>query len=476
MNWTLEQRYQRIEDMPEGYFDELNTQRKQDSFYPSFHIAPPYGLLNDPNGLSYFNGEHHIFYQWFPIGPTHGLKHWYHVSTKDFVHFTDHGVALYPDQDYDSHGVYSGGGLVDNEQLLLFFTGNKRDDNWVRDPTQCYAVMSKNGEIEKKGVVVRNSDYTEHFRDPKVWKQGDTYYMVVAAQSQALFGSMILYRSTNLNEWEHLGPIKTRYDEFGFMWECPDFFELDGKAIMLFSPQGVSSENPYDYKNIFSVSYILGDKLNTNTVELENHQDVVAPDYGFDFYAPQTYLDEKGRRILIAWIGLPEIDTPSTKYQWAGMLSIPRELSVRDNKLIQTPLEDLKQLRSETHSVSGNINLASQSFELEFETDQEFTLELKNKEGNSLLFSMTEQEFKLDRSNNSHIYAEEYGLVRLAPRTVKQQTIRLFVDRSVIEIFINNGEHTMTSRFFINNMCQLLLSKNLLAKLYLLSPIEGLQQ
>ncbi|GAL35601.1 sucrose-6-phosphate hydrolase [Vibrio maritimus] len=158
------------------------------------------------------------------------------------------------------------------------------------------------------------------------------------------------------------------------------------------------------------------------------------------------------------------------------MLSIPRELSVRDNKLIQTPLEDLKQLRSETHSVSGNINLASQSFELEFETDQEFTLELKNKEGNSLLFSMTEQEFKLDRSNNSHIYAEEYGLVRLAPRTVKQQTIRLFVDRSVIEIFINNGEHTMTSRFFINNMCQLLLSKNLLAKLYLLSPIEGLQQ
>ncbi|GAL20558.1 sucrose-6-phosphate hydrolase [Vibrio maritimus] len=98
--------------------------------------------------------------------------------------------------------------------------------------------MSKDGEIEKKGVVVKNSDYTEHFRDPKVWKQGDTYYMVVAAQSQALFGSMILYRSTDLSNWEHLGPIKTRYDEFGFMWECPDFFELDGKAIMLFSPQG----------------------------------------------------------------------------------------------------------------------------------------------------------------------------------------------------------------------------------------------
>ena len=474
MNWTLEERYRRIEDMPEGYFEKLAKQREQDNFYPGFHIAPPYGLLNDPNGLSYFNGEHHIFYQWFPIGPTHGLKHWYHVSTKDFINYTDHGVALYPDQDYDSHGVYSGGGLVDNEELLLFFTGNKRDEAWIREPTQCYASMAKNGEIKKHGVIVRNSDYTEHFRDPKVWKEGDTYYMVVAAQTQALHGSMVLYRTKDLSAWEHLGPIKTRYDQFGFMWECPDYFELDGKGIMLFSPQGVSSENPYDYKNIFSVSYILGDSLNKDSVELENHQDIAQPDYGFDFYAPQTYQDEQGRRIMYAWIGLPEIDTPSVAHQWAGLLSIPRELRVIDDKLIQSPLRELQALRQSHSEFSGQTTLPSTMFELEFVAEESFTLTLENDQGEKLTFEMRDEDFKLDRSNNTHTYAHEYGLVRLAPRTEERQNIRIFVDNSVIEIFINNGQHTMTSRFYVEALNSVKLTGGIVAHLYEVGKINGL--
>ncbi|WP_261836523.1 sucrose-6-phosphate hydrolase [Vibrio ishigakensis] len=474
MNWTIEQRYQRIDDMPNGYFKDLIEQRKKDNFYPSFHIAPPCGLLNDPNGLSQFNGEHHIFYQWFPIGPTHGLKHWYHVSTKDFVHYTDHGVALYPDSDYDSHGVYSGGGLVDNQELLLFFTGNKRDKDWVREPTQCYASMNKQGEFTKHGVIVENSDYTEHFRDPKVWKEGDTYYMVVAAQTQELHGSMVLYRTKELSSWEHLGPIKTDYDQLGFMWECPDYFELDGKSIMLFSPQGVESDNPYEYKNIFSVSYILGDSLNKDKPELVNHKAITQPDFGFDFYAPQTYLDEQGRRIMYAWIGLPEIDTPSVDYQWTGLLTIPRELNVIDDMLIQTPLAELKALRKEKLAARGETLLPSSSFELKFEADSNFSLELSNEKGDTLIFEMNETEFKLDRSNNTHIYAEEYGLVRLAPRLDRTQNIQVFVDNSVLEIFINNGKHTMTSRFFIQDMNKLSLSASIDANLYPLDSIVGL--
>ncbi|MFM2622879.1 sucrose-6-phosphate hydrolase [Vibrio owensii] len=474
MNWTLEQRYQRIDDMPTGYFENLTKQREQDKLYPSFHIAPPYGLLNDPNGLSEFNGEHHIFYQWFPIAPTHGLKHWYHVSTKDFINYTDHGVALYPDEDYDSHGVYSGGGLVDGEELLLFFTGNKRDQDWVREPTQCYATMNAQGDIVKKGVVVRNSEYTEHFRDPKVWKEGDTYYMVVAAQTQELHGSMVLYRAKELGDWEHLGPIKTDYDKFGFMWECPDYFELDGKGIMLFSPQGVSSENPYDYKNIFSVSYILGDALNTELVELENHQSIAQPDYGFDFYAPQTYLDEQGRRIMYAWIGLPEIDTPSVKHQWTGLLSLPRELRVEGNYMVQSPLKELEALRvSETH-VSGQVVLTKTTFELEVQTKDSFTIELSNSLGDSLRFSLDSEKFTLDRSNNTETYAEEYGLIRYAPRIDEQQKVRLFVDNSVLEIFINNGKHTMTSRFYIDDMNTLTLSEGIDGSMFNLSSITGL--
>ncbi|CAK2060635.1 sucrose-6-phosphate hydrolase [Vibrio crassostreae] len=473
MNWTLEQRYQRIDDMPAGYFENLIKQREQDKHYPSFHIAPPYGLLNDPNGLSEFNGEHHIFYQWFPIGPTHGLKHWYHVSTKDFVNYTDHGVALYPDQDYDSHGVYSGGGLVEGEDLLLFFTGNKRDQDWVREPTQCYATMNKQGEITKQGVVVRNSDYTEHFRDPKVWKEGDTFYMVVAAQTQELHGSMVLYRAKELGEWEHLGPIHTRYNQFGFMWECPDYFELDGKGIMLFSPQGVNSDNVYDYKNIFSVSYILGDTLNKEKVELDNHQDIAQPDYGFDFYAPQTYLDEKGRRIMFAWIGLPEIDTPSVKHQWTGLLSLPRELRVKEGYLIQKPLKELEALRQSEQEISGLVQLASTTFELNLSCEGNFSLELSNDAGDNMNLILDDDKFTLDRSNNTETYAEEYGLVRYAPRIDKQQNVRMFVDNSVLEIFINNGKQTMTSRFFIEDMSILKLSEGVSATLHYMSAIQA---
>ncbi|HBC3361740.1 TPA: sucrose-6-phosphate hydrolase, partial [Vibrio parahaemolyticus] len=122
-NWTVEQRYRRIEEISQDSIDAMIKLRKQDAGYPSYHIAPKFGLLNDPNGLCFFNGEHHLFYQWTPVGPVHGMKYWYHLSTKDFVHFEDHGIGLHPDQDYDSHGVYSGGALVENDNALLFFTG-----------------------------------------------------------------------------------------------------------------------------------------------------------------------------------------------------------------------------------------------------------------------------------------------------------------------------------------------------------------
>ncbi|GAM64206.1 sucrose-6-phosphate hydrolase [Vibrio ishigakensis] len=258
------------------------------------------------------------------------------------------------------------------------------------------------------------------------------------------------------------------------MWECPDYFELDGKSIMLFSPQGVESDNPYEYKNIFSVSYILGDSLNKDKPELVNHKAITQPDFGFDFYAPQTYLDEQGRRIMYAWIGLPEIDTPSVDYQWTGLLTIPRELNVIDDMLIQTPLAELKALRKEKLAVRGETLLPSSSFELKFEADSNFSLELSNEKGDTLIFEMNETEFKLDRSNNTHIYAEEYGLVRLAPRLDRTQNIQVFVDNSVLEIFINNGKHTMTSRFFIQDMNKLSLSAGIDANLYPLDSIVGL--
>lgn len=474
-SWTIEQRYRRLEDISQSERESMTLSRQQDTSFPCYHIAPSFGLLNDPNGLCYFNGEHHIFYQWTPVGPVHGMKYWYHLSTKDFIHFTDHGIGLHPDEDYDSHGVYSGGALVEGDRVLLFFTGNKRDENWNRVPTQCFATMFLNNEIKKNGIIIENEHYTEHFRDPKVWKKDDIYFMVVGAQTQNEKGSMALYESENLLTWQHKGPIKTKYTDLGYMWECPDFFELDGQAVMLFSPQGVQSSDPYDFKNIYSVAYLVGDRLNLSTIELEGHHDILQPDYGFDFYAPQTYLDGSGRRILIAWVGLPDIDTPSVKYQWAGMLSIPRELTLEDGFLIQKPLTELQSLRKEEVVFSQTHKIENGSFLVQLDIeDKEFELELSNLKGERIVFSATRGEFQLDRSEMSHLYAEKFGTVRKAPRLINNQLLEMYVDNSVIEIFINDGKHTMTSRFFIDNLENISIKGIEYAKLFYMDRIDGL--
>ncbi|MDF4966894.1 sucrose-6-phosphate hydrolase, partial [Vibrio parahaemolyticus] len=185
---------------------------------------------------------------------------------------------------------------------------------------------------------------------------------------------------------------------------------------------------------IYSVAYIVGDQLNLESMTLENHQDILQPDYGFDFYAPQTYLDENGRRILIAWIGLPEIDTPSVTHQWAGMLSLPRELTLKDGFLVQTPLPELKSLRKEEVVFAQSHTLESTSclIQLDLEGDG-FELELSNLKGDNIVFSATEHEFMLDRRHMSHLYAEEFGGIRKAPRLDAKQTIEMYIDNSVIE-------------------------------------------
>ncbi len=473
--WTTAKRYTPIEQIAPSDIKAMIEARKQDAAYPSYHIAPKFGLLNDPNGLCYFNGEHHLFYQWTPVGPLHGLKYWYHLSTKDFVHFKDWGIGLNPDKEYDSHGVYSGGALVEKDHALLFFTGNKRDENWQRTSTQCVAKMSLDGQIEKQGVIIENNHYTEHFRDPKVWKSGEDYFLVVGAQTPEKTGSMALYSSQNLLNWTHRGTIKTRYNKLGYMWECPDFFELDKHAVMLFSPQGVSSDNPYDFKNIYSVAYIIGDKLNLASMVFENHQDIAQPDYGFDFYAPQTYLDESGRRILIAWVGLPDIDTPSVKHQWAGMLSLPRALSIEDGYLVQSPLTELDALLGQPILITHSFELPTTSFKLELELESDgFALRFVNTAGDKLLFSATKTDFQLDRSLMSQRYAEQFGNIRKAPRLTIKQKVLIYIDKSVIEIFINGGKHTMTSRFFIHNLNKLEVEGCKKTTFYSMNSIQGM--
>ena len=149
MAFTTEERYRAYADWASEYIEKIKKNTESSPWRTNFHIETPHGLLNDPNGFSYFNGKWTLFYQYFPFGAAHGLKSWVHVESTDLVHFEETGTVLYPDTPLDSHGAYSGSAMEFGDKLFLFYTGNVRDKNWVRHPYQIGALMDKDGKIEK---------------------------------------------------------------------------------------------------------------------------------------------------------------------------------------------------------------------------------------------------------------------------------------------------------------------------------------
>ena len=222
------------------------------------HLMPPTGWLNDPNGLCYFKGRYHVFFQYAPFDAEGGLKFWGHYSSEDLVSWRYEGVPLYPDSNYDCHGVYSGSAIVEDEKLHLFFTGNIKMDgdyDYINNGRQASTlhVESEDGvHFSAKEVAVdyRNypEDYTQHVRDPKVWKDSADYFMALGGRKKNDQGAVLIYKSEDLKNWDYDKEITTE-EPFGYMWECPDLFEIDGEQALSISPQGLEREE-YRFQNI----------------------------------------------------------------------------------------------------------------------------------------------------------------------------------------------------------------------------------
>ena len=224
--WTREERYRTILEASNEELTELRDIVNSCPYRQKFHIQPTTGLLHDPNGFSYYNNEYHLFYQWFPLGPVHGVKHWYHVSSKDLVNWKDCGVGIIPTEHFESHGAFSGSGIAEDDKLYLFYTGNTRNKEWVRNPYQCLAIMDKDGKITKNNEAIIKDvpkEYTDNFRDPKVFKDNNKYYCLIGAERKENLGTIVYYESDNLKDWTFKGEIKTSFFGNGFMWECPDY-------------------------------------------------------------------------------------------------------------------------------------------------------------------------------------------------------------------------------------------------------------
>ncbi|WP_101842932.1 sucrose-6-phosphate hydrolase [Halobacillus sp. Marseille-P3879] len=423
---------------------------KEDAYFPGYHTAPPVGLLNDPNGWIQWKGRYHLFFQWMPFHTGHGAKLWGHFTSENLVDWQFEPAALTPSDWFDKNGCYSGSAVADEEKLKVFYTGNVKDTQGNRKTYQCSAESRDGVNFDKKGVRIELPEgYTPHFRDPKVWKHDNLWYMVIGAQTIDKIGSAVLFASPDLEEWTHRGILthaeEEPFEKLGYMWECPDIFKLEDKDIFLFSPQGLVSQGIH-YNNQYQCGYTVG-HLNYEKSNF-SHGEFIELDRGFEFYAPQTTLDDKGRRILIGWMGVPEQNEaaqPTVENGWVHQMTLPRQLALQKGKLYQRPLEEFKQLRTGEAKrliIDGEyFTSISRTSEVELIGEAEkvsiFDYALLSYNSETGLATLERPSY-VDGTKETRSCYLPNGLERL----------HIFVDHSSLEVFINDGEEVFTARIF----------------------------
>lgn len=450
------------------------VERTLQNYRLTHHLMPPVGWLNDPNGLCFFKGRYHVFFQYSPFEVEGGLKCWGHYSSEDLIEWRYEGAPLLPDSPDDCHGVYSGSALVEGERMHLFYTGNVKldgDYDYIHNGrvTSTLHVESEDGiHFGEKEVVIPFSeypqDYTCHIRDPKVWKQGDTYHMILGGRKKGDKGAVLFYTSSDLKSWTFEKEVTTE-ESFGYMWECPDYFELGGRGVLSISPQGLEREE-YRYQNIYQSGYFL-------TEGEEQYMDISAFrewDMGFDFYAPQTFTDGKGRRILIGWMGMPDAQeeyvNPTIQEGWQHCLTLPRELTVKDAKIYQYPVEEFTALRTACREISADAVNASENIcaaedmcnagkaydmkKARMNVDGPFDLELAVA-GSSMEIHLGEDLILVYKNGCVQLQlSEKAGAGRRSrkARLDELKEIRIVADTSAVEIYLNRGEAVFSTRYF----------------------------
>lgn len=401
-----------------------------------FHIEPTKGWLNDPNGLAYYKGEYYIFYQ-YSYEVEGGLKYWYFVKSKDLIHFEDKGVFLSPDIPEDKSGAYSGSASIENDKLVFYYTGNvkyKGDYDYVHEGRghNTITFWTEDGiNFSEKKCILTTEDYpnmSNHVRDPKIFEKNNDRYLILGARDSKDYGCLLIYKNSEY--------YKTVYSKnnLGFMWECPDYFEVDGKEIFVFSPQGISRMYPY-YENMYQIGYSVVEEGIEKVTQLDNFELL---DYGHDFYASQTFVDEDNNRVLIGWMYVPDSSytNPTTRYGYQNCLTIPRVINFSNGKLRQSIHKSVLSL------------LGEEIKENKFEEKSWYFRQ--NHGGN---FEISIDDFKL--SYQEEKLSVDFGTTghgrdnRTYSKKIKN--IEIIFDSSSLEIFANDGEYVISTRFYPNN-------------------------
>lgn len=420
-----------------------------DPYRQQFHLQPPVGWLNDPNGLCVYGGQYHAFFQYGPFDVTGGVKHWGHAVSKDLLHWEPLPVMLYPDEPFDCHGVYSGSALIEGTEMYLYYTGNVKhpgDFDYIkqgRGHNVCLSVSHDGKTVASKQCLLYNKDYpaglTCHVRDPKVFAYEGKYYMVLGARTLEDKGEVLVLESTDKLHWNHINTLTTP-EPFGYMWECPDLFCLDGQWYLAVSPQGIQCQN------IYGCGYfaVYGDWRAHCTLG-EFHE----MDAGFDYYAPQSFVDENGRRIQIGWMGMPDADygnAPTVAHGWQHCFTVPRLLTKGENgTLLQTPVPELDARRSAAALTLRNGEEASLSpcFDLTAAPAGDFALTVAH--GVELVYTEQDSTCVLQFTDPAQASGRTQRRTKLSAPC---RSVRVVGDRSSLEIFLNDGAAVFSTRYY----------------------------
>jgi len=444
------------EDEIKAYEKEHFQKVEKDPYRCSFHLIPPVGWMNDPNGLCYFKGMYHVFFQYAPAYPQDEIKMWGHYVSEDFINWSYEGVAVYPDTEYDVTGAFSGSAYVEDDILHIFYTGNVElpgdyDYTTAGRLSNTIHITSEDGfHFSPKEVVLQNKDYPPHYschiRDPKVFKTKTGYGMVLGGRTKEDRGTILLYQSEDLENWSFLREITSPWD-FGFMWECPDIFTLTDEkgnkaTILSMSPQGLPKEE-FRYQNAHQSGYLF--LKGENEKEYEVTDTFAEWDMGFDFYAPQTFEDNKGRRILMGWIGVSgaEYEEPTVENGWIHQMTLPGELTLRDGYIYRYPVKEIEKLHDGEIIITPGVPVENPGgcFDLFLENpdNEEFEIILSKE----LRFAYTKDTLLL-----------EFPKGKGHDRTIRKckcdklENLRILADGCVVEIYANKGKQVFTTKFF----------------------------
>ncbi|MDE5418095.1 glycoside hydrolase family 32 protein [Labilibaculum sp. DW002] len=463
--------------------EESTTKVYQEKHRPQFHFTPEANWMNDPNGMVYYEGEYHLFYQYYPDSTVWGPMHWGHAVSKNLMHWEHLPIALYPDSlgyifsgsaviDYENT---SGFGSADKPAMVAIYTyhnmeGEKAGRNDFQSQGIAYSIDKGRTWSKYEKNPVLKSPGIRDFRDPKViWhKESKKWIMSLAVQDHISF-----YSSSNLIDWTFESDFGKELGSHGGVWECPDLFPIkvdgsDGVKWILIVSIGDGGPNGGS-----ATQYFIGDFDGKEFVSTE--KDIKWLDYGRDNYAGVTWSnvpEEDGRVLFIGWMSNWQYATLVPTENWRSANTFPRELILKkeNNKyhLNSVPVKELELIREECYiipnqDIKGNFDVANAipfkaipiEIDLEIvwdEQPQKFGIKLSNSVGEELeaFYSGVDESFTIDRTKlKDSSFSDAFASIDKADVSCKTGIkLQILIDESSIEVFVNGGEVVVTDQFF----------------------------